>query len=70
MLIADEVGTETEHAGTATEQFVEGVDKPGEGREPIVARNIFTSRTGDSARLRQRGLRVTERATSCGRRSS
>lgn len=57
-------GVETEQAGAATEQLVEGVDKPGEGKPPIVARS------GDSARLLQRGFRVTDRDTSCGRRSS
>lgn len=66
-------GTETEQAvetaeGAAMEQFVESVEAPDLGREPIDAGTV--ARSGDSARLRQRGFRVTERATSCGCRSS
>jgi len=47
-----------------------GVDErsPTEGREPIV--NGIVARKGDSALLLQRGFKVTERATSCGLRSS
>jgi hypothetical protein len=56
-------GTDTEHAaeGAATEQAAEET-KPTDGNEPIVTGML--ARSGDSACLRARGLRVTERATS------